>query len=846
MKKGWICLLILLMLVVSCAPGAQTGEATGTPASTPTDTVAADVPTDEAPLTPTENTTEEPTEDFTEEATGQTTQSAAPTPKSTASSTPKPTATVQPGGNLLPEASSNFNTVSKLQNTAWTEKYGSSVSVSIDSGGYDHTKCLKFTKPATSAASYYTAAINLIPFIQTAGIYQITFRYKVDAQQSGKPFSGIIRTDTEYSFSPKQKNGQYYNPLNAASDVAPGQWGLYETFLLVEEADIAKATAKNAKWNLGVHQIREDVSAVYIDDVTLVLQDATEEVLSPKVQTWVADEIVLFSSKSYADPLFDVEADLVLTKGSETYTVPFFWDGGKTWRARFVCTSAGGWTYKTVCSDTSDKGLHNRTGTIQCTNYTGSLDIYKHGFVKTVSNTKYFVYADGTPFFYLGDTHWAFSGEPLDMVREAVQTRKSQGFTVIQSEPIDAAFNVTDGVTKADLSGFRENDKRFAVVAENGLLHVNACFFYPDKMSELIDHYGGFSKVSLGTTPHVLTPVKLYDLSDSAKTALKKLARFWVAHYAAYPVMWSLGQEVDDDFFWERSSFNTHEKWGKLNNPYRLLASYIGQCDPYHHPLTAHQESNLNAADSAFRDIAAHTWYAVQWKPTSYSVGISYTLPQGYYASNGQGKPTVLYEGKYCYQDTKDFGARLQGWMAFLNGMYGYGWGGNGTWRYGKTYGTDADSSDGVDTVTKAQKQSAAWKDSLAYPSARQAGYMRTFFEESVDDWYNLIPRFGSSTYMTGNTKLFMLASNAAHTKIVVYFYNFSDPSLAEKPNSTAADAVKTGTLKNLTPGAQYHYQWFNPVTGKTTAQSTFTASTSGTWTIPTKTGGDMVLYVYK
>ncbi len=38
--------------------------------------------------------------------------------------------------------------------------------------------------------------------------------------------------------------------------------------------------------------------------------------------------------------------------------------------------------------------------------YTGEHEIYKRGFLNPSANNRYVVYADGTPFFWLGDTHW--------------------------------------------------------------------------------------------------------------------------------------------------------------------------------------------------------------------------------------------------------------------------------------------------------------------------------------------------------------------------------------------------------------------------------------------------------
>ena len=81
-------------------------------------------------------------------------------------------------------------------------------------------------------------------------------------------------------------------------------------------------------------------------------------------------------------------------------------------------------------------------------------------------------YADGTPFFYLGDTHWGLYLEEYDQpgphagntgatshFKYLVDRRVEQGFTVCQSEPIGAKFNLADGrVDQKDIDGLRQAD----------------------------------------------------------------------------------------------------------------------------------------------------------------------------------------------------------------------------------------------------------------------------------------------------------------------------------------------------------------------------------------------------
>lgn len=564
-------------------------------------------------------------------------------------------------------------------------------------------------------------------------------------------------------------------------------------------------------------------------------------------ETWRANEIELTSSDTYANPFDDVQVDLILTGNGKKYTIPGFWDGASSWKVRFACPEEGIWYFVTRCSDSGNNGLNGITGKVTCSAYSGDKDIYKHGFVTTEYSKKYFTYADGTPFFYLGDTHWSLGDETTDMVKTISAKRAEQGFTVWQSEPIGAKFDCTDGITEADIEGFHDYDEKFRTIADAGIVHANSQFFFPSYMQGLLDRYGG----------GVMT--------ENAEQYLEKLTRYWVARYSAYPVMWTLGQEVDDDFY---ADGDENLKWNSETNPYKTVAKLIDKYDPYVHPLTAHQEysgsvSALGSGDghegegkiyngsahpSSFRDVSAHTWYAAQWSP-SLSDRSNGKVEKDYWY-NSQGKPSINYEGRYCYLWTKNFGSRMQGWSAFLSGLYGYGWGAHDTWSYLNVYNEDADSDDGIDKITSEEKINATWEDTLEYPCSYQVGYMKNFF--SSLEWWELIPRFGNTRFFKPDKGvLSYTASKAGNGEMVIYFYSFSDTSVGEKPNASGKAGVATGKIRGLEPGKEYSFKWFNPITGEFSEEGHFTASSFGTYKIGSKQWSgkdictDMVFYMY-
>jgi len=493
-------------------------------------------------------------------------------------------------------------------------------------------------------------------------------------------------------------------------------------------------------------------------------------------QTWVALDISFTSSITYTKPLDQADFDVIFTSPTgEQMKMPGFWDGGTIWKVRFAPTSYGVWTYKTICSDSSNTGLNGKQGKIGCNVYKGDLAIYQHGFVKTEENVKYFMYADGTPFFYLGDTHWSMPSEPFNTSSVAgiasqfkyiVDKRVAQGFTVYQSEPIGAQYNFDDGVTQADIKGLQDLDARFKYIADKGLVHANSQFFF----TTLFDYASQYYPTSY----------------------LNKLCRLWVARYAAYPVMWTTAQECDPS--------------SATNTAWLGVATKMHELDPYSHPLTAHQVyANMdsvkgsNATKSSFRNIVGHSWYAVQWTPGTASQ-LDFNIPKDYWL-NGQGKPTVIYEGSYDHLWTLEDGARQQGWAAYLNGMFGQGYGAIDIWLYNSTYDTDEDTVRGDFTVTMADKK-IKWNVSIDFPAATQLGtYMHNFFNSF--EWWKLVPCFDDrdNNYIKLYSSMYSAATIGNET-YVAYFYN---------KNTT------TGSLYGLEQGKNYTAKWYNPRNGEYT-----------------------------
>ncbi len=544
-----------------------------------------------------------------------------------------------------------------------------------------------------------------------------------------------------------------------------------------------------------------------------------QEVGIYNVEQWNIVEITLSSSKKYADSFNQVEVTATFSgPDGKIITRPAFWDGGSIWKIRFAPTSTGVWKMVTSCNDVTNHGLHNSLRSIKCIPYSGTLDIYKHGFLKVSDDKRYFIHDDGTPFFYLGDTHWLYIHERFStsnvkgvpsQFKYIVDKRVSQGFTVYQTEAIQQPHghnsktgrgghegrdeepycNFRNGFDENDIAGFQNIDRKFAYLAEKGLVNANSCICWALDPSEFPDVY--------------------------TVAYMAKLGKYWAARYGAYPVLWTIAQEIDKNMYKNYDSVSIN-KWF-------AAAKSISENDGYHHPLTAHMEntSSTLASDSWWGNKTYHNWWAIQWQEGINSDIISVAKD---FWNHLPSKPSVLYESPYEGFWTDAKGARSAGYKAFQSGIFGYGYGANGIWN-------DLYSSDPPDYGTDYEMplRFLNWYDGANLLGATQLIFFKKFYSDIK--WWKQIPRFDEMTWSEFADKNQSLISTDGQDTYVVYFYN---------------RVPSTGTLKNMDKNKTYTAKWFNTRNGNYTNITKFETA-DGTWKIPDKPDSeDWILLVEK
>lgn len=193
-----------------------------------------------------------------------------------------------------------------------------------------------------------------------------------------------------------------------------------------------------------------------------------------EARVWDVQEITLVAARDYENPYADVVCWIELEGPDFARRVYGFWDGGRTFRVRFVATTPGEWHWRTGSNQPDDAGLNGGAGALRAVAWSEAEkaeNINRRGFVRATPNGHALQHADGTPFLLVGDTWLAAStwrlplrGVPAaaDYVpgpgisfEEAVAWRKRQGYNSVSfiaafpnwaADQFGATFKGDDGI----------------------------------------------------------------------------------------------------------------------------------------------------------------------------------------------------------------------------------------------------------------------------------------------------------------------------------------------------------------------------------------------------------------
>jgi len=165
---------------------------------------------------------------------------------------------------------------------------------------------------------------------------------------------------------------------------------------------------------------------------------------------WEMVEIELKAEKFYDNYYTDVTVWVELNGPGFSKRIYGFWDGDNLFKVRVVATNPGDWNWISGSNHPGDAGLNNIKGSFTAKNWTEKEiqeNPNRRGFIRSTPNGHALQYADGTPYFMIGDTWLAGSTWRLPFrnaitsddyipgpgigFEDAVMYRKKQGFNSV-------------------------------------------------------------------------------------------------------------------------------------------------------------------------------------------------------------------------------------------------------------------------------------------------------------------------------------------------------------------------------------------------------------------------------
>lgn len=295
--------------------------------------------------------------------------------------------------------------------------------------------------------------------------------------------------------------------------------------------------------------------------VTLALA-AAGPASAAEVERWGTFELTL-PGPAAGNPFAEVTLSATFTQDSKRVKVDGFYDGDGAYKVRFMPTEVGEWAYTTA---SNRPALDGKTGRLTATPPAAA----NHGPVG-VRNVYHFAYADGTPYFPVGTTCYAWTHQTDALERATLASLRAGPFNKVRmcvlpkwyafnrSEPPRYPFAGTPpnrwDFDRFNPAFFRHLEARVGQLRDMGV-EADLILFHPYDEG----HWG-------------------FDRMPAA--ADDRYARYVIARLAAYRnVWWSLANEFD--FMKEK----TDADWDRL-------IRVVADADPYRHLCSIHNGTRL-------------------------------------------------------------------------------------------------------------------------------------------------------------------------------------------------------------------------------------------------------------
>jgi hypothetical protein len=178
--------------------------------------------------------------------------------------------------------------------------------------------------------------------------------------------------------------------------------------------------------------------------------NAFQQAPAANPHVWELQEITFKAEKTYDNFYNDVTVWVDLKGPDFAKRIYGFWDGDNIFKVRMVAVKPGQWEWTSGSNQTADAGLNGIKGRFAAVDWTEQEkgeNPNRRGFVQATPNGHALQYADGSPFFMVGDTWLAgttwrlpFRNAPTSDgyqpgpgigFEDAIHYRKKQGFNSV-------------------------------------------------------------------------------------------------------------------------------------------------------------------------------------------------------------------------------------------------------------------------------------------------------------------------------------------------------------------------------------------------------------------------------
>jgi hypothetical protein len=520
---------------------------------------------------------------------------------------------------------------------------------------------------------------------------------------------------------------------------------------------------------------------------------------APSTEANVMAELAFTASGVHADPFNDLTLDILFTDPNGTeLRVPAFWAGGDKWKARYASPVVGTHRYRTECSAADDKGLHGATGMIEIKPYTGDNPLYAHGPLRIASDRRHFEHADGTPFFWLGDTWWMGLCHRLhwpEDVKTLTADRKAKGFNVVQ-----IVAGLYPDMPPFDPRGANEAgfpwEEKFARIRPEYFEAAD------ERIRYLVDQ--GFAPCIVGAWGYFI-PLMGVEKAE-------KHWRYLIARYGALPVIWCAAGEANLPYYLAKGFPYDDRQQVK---DWTQVMQYIRGADPFHRPLTIHPTgigrlSARNATDDAalldFDMLQTPHGQRDAVEPTIRTVRESYADKPVMPVINGEAAYEMLGDSLPTQWTRQMF------WLCMTHGAAGHTYGANGIWqcnRQGQPHGPSPhhQGGDGYGRIP--------WDEAMNLPGSRQMGIGKKLFERFA--WQQFTPHPEWATYHKEDA--------------VPPSYGPYAVGIPQQIRIIYAPELHAVDVLQLEPEAAYRAEVMDPASGKITSLGAVAPNANGEWT---------------